>query len=237
MGKELTYKEVWDTLSKIDCSEYVEKKMNLSYVSWANAYTILMDHYPQAEVSFYMNPNTHVPYAELPDGSAEVRCGVKIDNLYKEMFLPVMDNRNNAIIKPNARQVSDAKQRCLVKCLASYGLAMYLYAGEDLPREEEKPKKKQPKKEEGFDANGSPTAEEPKKEDDVSMNEAWAKTFVEGFLKMVEGFDTRDEIKSFYKANMSDISKLRSIDEDIKIQLDNTIKQVIEKLEDNNGKN
>ena len=54
---------------------------------------------------------------------------------------------------------------------------------------------------------------------------------------MVEGFDTRDEIKSFYKANMSDISKLRSIDEDIKIQLDNTIKQVIEKLEDNNGKN
>ena len=67
------------------------------------------------------------------------------------------------------------------------------------------------------------------------MNEAWAKTFVEGFLKMVKGFDTRDEIKSFYKANMSDISKLRSIDEDIKIQLDNTIKKVIEKLEDNNG--
>ena len=28
--KELTYKDVWDNLSKIDCSDKVEKKMNLS---------------------------------------------------------------------------------------------------------------------------------------------------------------------------------------------------------------
>jgi|TARA_R100000084_G_scaffold109329_1_gene75757 hypothetical protein len=233
--KELTYKEVWDTLSKIDCSKYVEKKMNLSYVSWANAYTILMDHYPQAEVSFYMNPNTHVPYAELPDGSAEVRCGVKIDNLYKEMFLPVMDNRNNAIIKPNARQVSDAKQRCLVKCLASFGLAMYLYAGEDLPREEEKPKKKQPKKEEGFDANGSPTAEEPKKQDDLSMNEAWAKTFVEGFEKMVVAFDKAEQVKDFYMSNEQDILAIKDIDKKYKKQIDEIVKKQIRLKENNNG--
>ena len=234
MGKELTYKEVWDTLSKIDCSEYVEKKMNLSYVSWANAYIILMDHYPQAEVSFYMNPNTHVPYAELPDGSAEVRCGVKIDNLYKEMFLPVMDNRNNAIIKPNARQVSDAKQRCLVKCLASFGLAMYLYAGEDLPREEEKTKKKQPKKEEGFDANGSPTAEEPKKQDDLSMNEAWAKTFVEGFEKMVVAFDKAEQVKDFYMSNEQDILAVKDIDKKYKKQIDEIVKKQIRLKENNN---
>ena len=234
MGKELTYKEVWDTLSKIDCSEYVEKKMNLSYVSWANAYTILMDHYPQAEVSFYMNPNTHVPYAELPDGSAEVRCGVKIDNLYKEMFLPVMDNRNNAIIKPNARQVSDAKQRCLVKCLASFGLALYLYRNEDLPREEEKTKKKQPKKEEGFDANGSPTAEEPKKQDDLSMNEAWAKTFVEGFEKMVVAFDKAEQVKDFYMSNEQDILAVKDIDKKYKKQIDEIVKKQIRLKENNN---
>ena len=34
MSKELTYKEVWDNLSKIDCSDKIEKKMNLSYLSW-----------------------------------------------------------------------------------------------------------------------------------------------------------------------------------------------------------
>ena len=36
--KELTYKDVWDTLSKIDCSDHIEKKMNLSYLSWAWAW-------------------------------------------------------------------------------------------------------------------------------------------------------------------------------------------------------
>ena len=32
--KEITYKDVWDNLSKVDCSDKVEKKMNLSYLSW-----------------------------------------------------------------------------------------------------------------------------------------------------------------------------------------------------------
>ena len=30
MNKELTYKDVWETLSKIDVSDKVEKKMTLS---------------------------------------------------------------------------------------------------------------------------------------------------------------------------------------------------------------
>ena len=32
MNKELTYKDVLETLSKIDVSDKVEKKMNLSYL-------------------------------------------------------------------------------------------------------------------------------------------------------------------------------------------------------------
>jgi len=49
------------------------------------------------------------------------------------MWLPVMDNRNNPIKNPNSRQVSDTTMRCLVKCLALFGLGHYIYAGEDLP--------------------------------------------------------------------------------------------------------
>ena len=41
-----------------------------------------------------------------------------------------------AVENPNARHISDAKMRCLVKCLALFGLGMYLYQGEDLPKEE-----------------------------------------------------------------------------------------------------
>jgi len=49
------------------------------------------------------------------------------------MWLPVMDNRNKAIVLPTARDISDARMRCLVKAIAMHGLGIYLYAGEDLP--------------------------------------------------------------------------------------------------------
>ena len=39
MSKELTYKDVWNTLSKVDCSEHIEKKMNLSFLSWSWAWS------------------------------------------------------------------------------------------------------------------------------------------------------------------------------------------------------
>ena len=43
---------IWDTLSKIDCSKHIEKKGNLTYLSWAWAYGIMMDNYP--EMQFYI---------------------------------------------------------------------------------------------------------------------------------------------------------------------------------------
>jgi hypothetical protein len=50
-----------------------------------------------------------------------------------KMQLPVMDNRNNAIVNPDARKISDASMRCLAKCIATFGIGLYIYAGEDLP--------------------------------------------------------------------------------------------------------
>jgi len=44
-----------------------------------------------------------------------------------------MDHRNKAIVNPTSRDVSDARMRCLVKCIAMFGLGHYIYAGEDLP--------------------------------------------------------------------------------------------------------
>ena len=49
------------------------------------------------------------------------------------MWLPVMDNRNQAIPNPNTRQISDSKMRCLVKALALFGLGLDVYAGSDIP--------------------------------------------------------------------------------------------------------
>ena len=52
------------------------------------------------------------------------------------MWLPVMDYKNQAIANPTARQISDTKMRCLVKCISMFGLGHYIYAGEDLPNSE-----------------------------------------------------------------------------------------------------
>jgi hypothetical protein len=136
-------KEVWDTLSRVDCSDKVEKKMNLSYLSWAWAWSVLMDHYP---ASYY---NFKEPVIML-DRSVEIWVTVRVSNgvnsVSREMWLPVMDHRNSAIIGPDARQISDTRMRALVKCISMHGLGAFIYAGEDLPRqptEEEIQAKKQ----------------------------------------------------------------------------------------------
>lgn len=125
-------KEVWDTLSKIDCSEHVEKKMNLSYLSWAWAWATLMDRYP---CSYYRFD----PPTMLPDKTCEIWVTVGVSNgihvQERQMWLPVMDHRNNAIVGPDSRQINDTRMRCLVKCLAMFGLGHYIYAGEDLPKQ------------------------------------------------------------------------------------------------------
>ena len=237
--KELTYKDVWDNLSKIDCSDKVEKKMNLSYLSWAWAWGVLMEHYPQASYLFYQG-ESDVPYVQFPDGTAEVRCRIAIDNLSREMTLSVMDNRNNAIQNPSSRQVNDTKMRCLVKCLAMYGLGHYIYAGEDVPRDadkEEKPVEKMKnvteikkpvakKVEEPVDA----IVEEMDSEDDTSVE--WARLFCVSFLKLAKLQKTRDEMASYYKSNTKDLTTLKEKYPDQKELLDGELKLIVSNLKE-----
>ena len=60
------------------------------------------------------------------------------------LFFPVMDNKNNAIISPDARDINDAKARGGVKAIALYtGLGLRLYTREDI--EDKKTIKESPK--------------------------------------------------------------------------------------------
>lgn len=119
------YRDIWETLSKIDVSKHVEKKNGLSYLSWAWAWGVLMEHFPHAEYSF-SSPELH------QDGTVTVYCDVMIGNCHRTMWLPVMDYKNAAVKNPDARKISDTKMRTLVKCLAMFGLGHYIYAGEDI---------------------------------------------------------------------------------------------------------
>jgi len=119
------YGNIWKTLVQIDVSKHVEKKNGLSYLSWAWAWGVLMEKFPYAEYSFSA-PELH------PDGTVTVHCDVMIGHCHRAMWLPVMDYKNNAIKNPDARKISDTKMRCLVKCLAMFGLGHRIYAGEDI---------------------------------------------------------------------------------------------------------
>lgn len=129
--------QVWQKLSRIDCSEKVEKKgsgnYTLTYLSWAWAWATLMDHYPESDYLFE-EPVT------FPDGTQEVWVTVTVregeNALERRMWLPVMDHRNKPIINPTSFQINTTRMRCLAKCLAMFGLGHYIYAGEDIPRPE-----------------------------------------------------------------------------------------------------
>jgi|688.fasta_scaffold413314_1 hypothetical protein len=128
---------IWKTLSSINVNDHIEKKQGFSYLSWAWAWGVLMEHYPESEFEFLKSTDSGSEAFASPDGTFEVRCRLSVvadgKIVEREMWLPVMDHKNNAIKNPNSRDVNDAKMRCLVKAMALFGLGHYIYAGEDLP--------------------------------------------------------------------------------------------------------
>lgn len=119
-------------MSKINVNENIEKKGNLSYLSWTWAWSKLMENFPD---SYY-----HFEDRKLDNGTVEVTCILSVhkgeESVSRHMWLPVMDHKNNAIVNPSSRMISDAKMRCLVKAISIMGLGLYIYAGEDLPAAE-----------------------------------------------------------------------------------------------------
>lgn len=118
-------------LASINVNDHVEKKNGLSYLSWPFAVSELMKADPLANWTFHEPMN----FGE----SMMVSCTVTAFGKPITMHLPVMDHRNQAIKNPDAFQVNKNMMRCLVKAIACHGLGLYIYAGEDLPEQEEKP--------------------------------------------------------------------------------------------------
>jgi hypothetical protein len=143
-------KSVFETLSAIDLSGKVEKKGNLSYVSWAHAWAAVKRLYPNT---------TYKVHETTEDPSLGFMChtSVTIEGETLDMWLPVMDGENkvlkrepytfkksrwqngqkvmvDATVEPaNGFDINKTIMRCLVKNLAMFGLGINIYAGEDLP--------------------------------------------------------------------------------------------------------
>ena len=121
-------------LLKINVNGHLEKKGNLSYLSWAWAWAEVLKIDPGARWTAHEWDNS--PVMVLRNGTAMVKVSVEIKSDIKTCILPVMDNRNKAIVDPDAFAVNTAIMRCLAKAIAMHGLGLYIYAGEDLPEQE-----------------------------------------------------------------------------------------------------
>jgi hypothetical protein len=134
MSKASKEKSVFETLSEINVNDKVEKKNNLTYLSWAWAWAEVKKRYPTATYRVYRNPETNRPFDFIEGVGYMVYTYVEIEGEELEMWLPVMDYRNKSMIdNATTFDINKTLMRCLVKNLAMFGLGHYIYAGEDLP--------------------------------------------------------------------------------------------------------
>lgn len=127
---------VFETLNAVNVNGHTEKKNNLTYLSWAWAWSEVKKAYPDATYKVYETPEGCIYWT---DGkTCWVKTGVTINGLENIEYLPIMDFRNNSIPvdKVTSMDVNKAIQRSLTKCCARHGLGLYIYAGEDLPEAE-----------------------------------------------------------------------------------------------------
>ena len=129
-------------LNNVNVNEHTEKKNNLTYLSWAWAWGEIKKKHPDAAYTIYENAdgwNYHT------DGrTCWVKTGVTVNGIEHIEYLPVMDYKNKSILVENVTSydVNKSIQRSLTKACARHGLGLYIYAGEDLPKEHENATKK-----------------------------------------------------------------------------------------------
>ena len=129
-----TKKSAFDKLSAVNVAEKVEKKGQLSYLSWAHAWAYAKKLYPTLTRTVY---ETEDGMNYFTDGkTAWVKVGVGIDGVEYIDYLPIMNTsgRPRSINLENITSfdVNTSIQRSTVKALALHGLGLSVYAGEDL---------------------------------------------------------------------------------------------------------
>jgi hypothetical protein len=141
----------FDILNAVNVNEHTETKdtgkVKLTYLSWAWAWSEVKKRFPDAQ--YEIIKFNGLPYVYDEKTGFMVYTTVTIDGITHEMWLPVMDGNNRAMmaqpyevktkynsitVQPATMfDVNKAIMRCLTKNLAMFGLGLYIYAGEDLP--------------------------------------------------------------------------------------------------------
>lgn len=147
---------------ELNVNDRTEEKNGLTYLSWSWAWTEVLKKCPDATYEICKFDN-NLPYVYDENTGYMVFTKVQINGIEREMWLPVMDGANKAMLNHEYEYEGIKKQwddtsrryvetkttktckaatmfdinktimRCLVKNLAMFGLGLYIYSGEDLP--------------------------------------------------------------------------------------------------------
>ena len=138
-------KSVFKELTSINVRDKVEKKGRFDYLSWAYAWAIVKDKYPDSTRKVYESESTELNY--FTDGkTGYVKVGVTIEGVEHIDYLPIMNHNNQSVTidKITSFAVNKTIQRSTVKAIAMHGLGLSLWAGEDLADISETAPKKKP---------------------------------------------------------------------------------------------
>ena len=126
-------KSTFKTLAAVNVKDRVEKKGRFDYLSWACAWAMIKDQYPDANRKVYESESNELNY--FSDGrTGYVKVGVTINDVEHIDYLPIMGHNNQSLTldKITSFAVNKTIQRSTVKAIAMHGLGLSLWAGEDL---------------------------------------------------------------------------------------------------------
>ena len=181
----------FEELSKISVNGHTEDKNGLTYLSWTWAWSEIKKIYPEATYTIKKFEN-NLPYVYDENTGYMVFTEMTINDLTYEMWLPVMDGNNKAMLnheynyqvkeykdgawtgnytnkkveKATMFDINKTIMRCLVKNIAMFGLGIYIYAGEDYPEGYEITQEEAEKKVVGFGKYKGKTLKEIKEENE-----------------------------------------------------------------------
>lgn len=185
-------KSVWETLSAINVNEHTEKKNGLTYLSWAWAWGVLKNHYPSAQFQKHIS-ESGLPFFRDENGYTYVAVSVTVEDQTHTEVMPVINYNNKAVQNPDSFQVNTALQRCLAKAISYHGLGHYIYAGEDLPQDEEP----------------AQPAAKPARKQSAGQGSGMIKAT---FMEFIPRAETTEELVNFYKKNEGTLKTLEELD-------------------------
>lgn len=210
-------------LLKLNVNDHVEKKQNLSYLSWAWAWAEALKADPAA--TFEVKTFDGKPYMDV-NGTGMVWVTVTMFGKPMTCFLPVMNHRNQPIQNPDSFQVNTSIMRCMTKGLALHGLGLYIYAGEDLPQGSET----EPVIVKAVTPDGTAMV-------DVEVNtgspDANAELFAEGMMTYTNHCTDVKGLNSYWKANQGQLDGLKVSHPDLYGQIRNRFAELKKQLSEN----